>query len=313
MTNQLPGERNVYIVAKFRMLHQNTTPLRLPNAWDAASARLFESLGATAIATTSGGLAWSLGYPDGRIPPIDEVARAAANMARVLKVPLSVDIENGYSDDPEDRRRERDAPACCRCGRDQYRRWPRRSGAAGFQDRSYPQRCVQSRHGFIYQCTFGCIPGEFGGNIQAGPRIASLEGCSMPALAPMACSCQGIKQEDDIRAVVSDISLPLNTMAWPGLAEATTLGELAVRRLSAGSAISQAIWGQAERLAQDFLKTGRSDTVSEGAMPYSQLQDLFPQREPLLRKRADSAQGAWLPGRHADAFQAPTALVSSGL
>src|ERR1700722_2722709 len=88
-------------VTTFRELHKNTTPLRLPNAWDAGSARLFESQGATAIATTSAGVAWALGYQDGRLLPVDEVIGAASRMARVLKVPLSFDIENGYSDDPK--------------------------------------------------------------------------------------------------------------------------------------------------------------------------------------------------------------------
>src|SRR5580704_7000673 len=87
--------------ATFRDLHSNTTPLRLPNAWDAGSARLFESLGASAIATTSAGVAWALGYRDGRLLPVNELVAAASRTVRVLKVPLSLDIEHGYSDDPK--------------------------------------------------------------------------------------------------------------------------------------------------------------------------------------------------------------------
>src|SRR4051794_11784430 len=87
-------------VTTFRDLHRNTTPLCLPNAWDAASARLFASLGAPAIATTSAGVAWTLGYPDGRRLPVEEVVGAVARMVRMLKVPLSFDIENGYADEP---------------------------------------------------------------------------------------------------------------------------------------------------------------------------------------------------------------------
>src|SRR3984893_19322968 len=83
--------------ATFGRLHINTVPLRLPNAWDAGSARLFESQGAQAIATTSAGVAWALGYRDGYLLPIDEAVAAASRMARVLTVPLSIDIENGYS------------------------------------------------------------------------------------------------------------------------------------------------------------------------------------------------------------------------
>jgi 2-methylisocitrate lyase-like PEP mutase family enzyme len=83
------------LVEAFRRRHSNTIPLRLPNAWDAGSARLFENLGATAIATTSAGVAWTLGFRDGRLLPMVEVTAAAARMARVLTVPLSFDIENG--------------------------------------------------------------------------------------------------------------------------------------------------------------------------------------------------------------------------
>src|ERR1700738_401316 len=87
--------------ATFGRLHINTVPLRLPNAWDAGSARLFESQGAPAIATTSAGVAWALGYRDGYLLPVSEAVAAAARMARVLTVPLSVDFENGYSDNPK--------------------------------------------------------------------------------------------------------------------------------------------------------------------------------------------------------------------
>jgi hypothetical protein len=65
-------------------------------------------------------------------------------------------------------------------------------------------------------------------------------------------------------------------MAWPGLADAVELGKLGVRRLSAGSGISQVLWGTAERLARDFLKGSRSEHMEEGSMSYPQLQGLFP-------------------------------------
>src|ERR1700730_18968041 len=100
MSDSLGGSMSSRVAA-FRRLHSNTTPLRLPNAWDAGSARLFESLGASAIATTSAGVAWALGYRDGRLLPLNELVAAASRMARVLKVPLSLDIEHGYSDDPK--------------------------------------------------------------------------------------------------------------------------------------------------------------------------------------------------------------------
>ena len=75
--------------AEFHRLHTPGKPLLLPNAWDAGSARLIESCGAAAIATTSAGLAWSHGYPDGDTLPTTILAAAIAEIARVLSVPLT--------------------------------------------------------------------------------------------------------------------------------------------------------------------------------------------------------------------------------
>src|SRR5277367_184109 len=85
---------------RFRNLHRESGLLLLPNAWDAVTARLIESLGAKAIATTSAGLAWARGYADGNALPEDELIAAIRDIARVVRLPLTVDIEAGYSDDP---------------------------------------------------------------------------------------------------------------------------------------------------------------------------------------------------------------------
>ena len=80
----------------FRRLHQGDAPLLLPNVWDALSARLFEQAGFAALATSSAAVAWSLGYRDGGELPREELLAAIARIARVVKVPLSVDIEDGF-------------------------------------------------------------------------------------------------------------------------------------------------------------------------------------------------------------------------
>ena len=85
----------------FRKLHDSSKILVLPNAWDAASATIFEAAGFPALATTSSGVANSLGYPDGEAVSRDEMLAAVARIARVLKVPLSADIEAGYSAEME--------------------------------------------------------------------------------------------------------------------------------------------------------------------------------------------------------------------
>lgn len=255
--------------ATFRALHANGTLLRLPNAWDAASARLFESLGATAIATTSAGAAWSQGYADGYAIPVDVVVAFAKNLVRVLQVPLSVDMEDGYSDDP--------AQVADLAG----------AGVAGINledGRKPPEllaRKVQAirerlaRDGldlFVNARTDIVLArlvdeGRFAEEAIARGRLygsAGVDGLFVP----------GLTNPAQIQAVVAGVDLPLNLMAWGGLANAAELQALGVKRLSAGSGIPQALWGQAAALATDFLQAGDSSKL-QGQIPYAEMQKLF--------------------------------------
>jgi 2-methylisocitrate lyase-like PEP mutase family enzyme len=257
----------------FRQLHAKSQLLRLPNAWDAGSARLFESLGASAIATTSAGVAWSLGYPDGYKLPIDVAVGLAASIARVLKVPLSVDLENGYSDNPDEV-----ATTALRLID---------VGVVGIniEDGAKPASLLTSKIEAIKKAAAkrgvdlfvnartdvflaGLVDGprRVGETLERGAlyRSAGADGLFVPAAV----------QPAQIRAIVEGIDLPINLLAWQGLPSATELAALGVRRLSAGSGIAQVLWAQAEKLAKGFLDEGRSDSL-EGQMPYPRLQGLF--------------------------------------
>src|SRR5581483_21037 len=83
-------------------MHRGPRLLLLPNAWDAMSARLFEAAGFGALATTSGGLAWALGFQDGEQAPWNEVIAATARIVRAVRVPVTADIEEGYGASPAD-------------------------------------------------------------------------------------------------------------------------------------------------------------------------------------------------------------------
>jgi 2-methylisocitrate lyase-like PEP mutase family enzyme len=85
----------------FRNRHHGPPLLLLPNAWDAMSARIFVDAGFDAIATTSGGVAWSLGYADGEHTPWAEVVAATARIVRAARVPVTADIEAGYGGNPD--------------------------------------------------------------------------------------------------------------------------------------------------------------------------------------------------------------------
>jgi len=86
----------------FRKLHRAPPILLLPNSWDPMSARIFEAAGFPAAATTSGGLAWALGYQDGEKTPWPEVVAATRRIAEAVRVPLTADIETGYGETPDE-------------------------------------------------------------------------------------------------------------------------------------------------------------------------------------------------------------------
>src|SRR5918995_1249586 len=86
---------------RLRELHRGEGVLVLPNAWDASSARVFEECGFPAVATTSAGIAYALGYPDGERLTRDEMTEATSRIASVVEVPVSADVEAGYGSSPE--------------------------------------------------------------------------------------------------------------------------------------------------------------------------------------------------------------------
>ena len=85
--------------AAFNALHASGL-LILPNAWDAGSARLIETLGARAVATSSAAVCWAHGYADGHHLPVDFLITTVREITRVVSIPVTCDFEGGYADDP---------------------------------------------------------------------------------------------------------------------------------------------------------------------------------------------------------------------
>jgi len=81
---------------QFRKLHGGPRILALPNAWDVASARILEEAGYPAIATSSAGIAFSLGYPDGQRISRDEMLDVVERIANAVRVPVTADMDSGY-------------------------------------------------------------------------------------------------------------------------------------------------------------------------------------------------------------------------
>jgi 2-methylisocitrate lyase-like PEP mutase family enzyme len=258
----------------FHGLHVPGKPLLLANAWDAGSAVLIESCGAAALATTSAGLAWAHGYPDGDVLPPALLATAVAEIIRVVSVPLSVDAEGGYSDDPrvvgENVRAIIDA------------------GGIGIniEDGSSPPdllvakieaaRSAAAAAGvnlFINARTDvylrGLVPAEAAVDEAVAREVRYREaGASGIFVA-------GVADPDAIRAIAAAVKLPLNVLVVPGLPTVAALGELGVARVSAGSGIAQVAAGSVKRLATEFLAERRFDSMLEKTLDYSQLNTLY--------------------------------------
>ena len=263
--------------ATFHRLHEGPEPLLLANAWDAGSARLMESLGAKAVATTSAGVAWTHGYPDGDVLPVRMLVSTVVAIARAIRVPLTVDVEGGYSNEPaaveESVARVVEAGAVGINIEDG-------SGAPDSLCRKIERAKRAGQHIAVDLFVNARTDVYLRGLAPEGKRVA--ETLSRAKLYRNAGASgifvPGLRDAGEIRAVAAEAGLPLNVMAWPGLPPAAELTRLGVRRLSAGSGIAQAAWGKAASLAADFLKSGRSEPLGDGAMAYPAINALFDRR-----------------------------------
>ena len=259
----------------FRNLHRGSAPLVLPNAWDAGSAALIESLGAPAIATTSAGVCWARGYPDGDSLPVDELIAAARAMARVLRVPLSVDMESGYSSEPK-----AVAELAARLIE---------AGAAGInlEDGSQPPELLCRKIEAIRQ--------ETGTGLFINARVdvylraiakgdAAIEEVCRRAEGYRAAGCDGLfvpglGELPAMAAIARAIApLPLNVMLLPGLPPAAMLHQHGVRRLSAGSSLALAAMGHAARLAKELLAGNGEAMYGPSGVGYGTMNALFARR-----------------------------------
>jgi 2-methylisocitrate lyase-like PEP mutase family enzyme len=258
----------------FRKLHVAGTPLLLANAWDAGSARLIESCGAAAIATTSAGLAWARGYPDGDALPPRVLAAAVAEIARVVSVPLSVDAEGGYSDDPKV------VGEVVRAIVD--------AGGVGIniEDRAASPdllvakieaaRTAAASAGvnlFINARTDVYLRGLSVGTAAADESVAraaryadaGADGIFVPA----------VTDPDEIRAIVADVGLPLNVLTVPGLPPVADLASMGVARISAGSGLAQIAAGVVQAVTSEFFAGGIEPILERRSLGYAELNALF--------------------------------------
>lgn len=268
----------------FCRLHQPDAGriLVLPNAWDAMSACLIEDAGAPAIATTSAGVAWALGRTDGEGLTRDQMINAVERITRVVRVPVTADVERGYGDgtpaDVADTVRRvigaggvginledapgRDGAALMEIGAQAERIAAAREAASGEGVEIYVNARIDS-----YLAQAGAPEGRFDETVRRAEAYVSAgaDGVFVP----------GVADAETIRALAAAVRVPLNVMAGrgagPDIAELRALG---VARVSLGPALTLAVMAQVRRAAREVLEQGTFAALG-GGLTFPEANGLF--------------------------------------
>ncbi|RQW89596.1 isocitrate lyase/PEP mutase family protein [Micromonospora globispora] len=260
----------------FRSLHVPGEPLVLVNAWDAASARIVAAAGARAVATTSAGVAWSLGAPDGdalgRKAAVDLIQRVVA----AVPLPVTADVESGYGDRPdevaatvqeviaagavgvniEDARHAGGAPL-----RPVDEQCARLAAVRAAADRAEVPLYVNARVDTFLRGVGGV--GETVARARAY-LAAGADGVFVP----------GAVDPETVAALVAAIPAPLNVLAGPGAPPVPELARLGVARVSLGSSVAEAAYAVARRAAEEAFGTGTYAALAD-ALDYQALNELM--------------------------------------
>src|SRR3954471_3363750 len=242
------------IADRFRTLHQPGKPLVMPNPWDAGSAKLLESQGFQALATTSSGFAATLGRLDGSVTR-DEAIAHGATIAATASVPVSADLENGFADEPE--------------GVAQTIRLAIDAGLAGCSvedysgrddDPNYEADTARERIAAAVHAAAGDIVITARCDIllhgrddlsEVIERLQSFQEAGADVLyAP------GLRKLDDIRSVVESVDRPVNVLALPGAPTVTELAEAGVARVSVGGGFAWVAAGAVAEASRELLDQG---------------------------------------------------------
>jgi 2-methylisocitrate lyase-like PEP mutase family enzyme len=264
----------------FRALHSNGRVLLLPNVWDVASARIIEESGFEAIATTSAGIAFSLGYPDGQKISREEMLAVVARIARGVNVPVTADVEAGYGNRPEDAA--------------QTARAVIEAGAIGMNLEDVVGESGQSLMDLALQiekiravretAESLAVPLVLNARtdvylLQIGDPAKRYDEAvrRMRAFRDAGADCvflPGVRDAATIGRVVADLQCPLNILGGPGSPPVPELQKLGVARVSLGSGPARAALGLLRRVA-DELRTKGTYTAMEDAPPHAEMNQIL--------------------------------------
>nr|WP_295942838.1 isocitrate lyase/phosphoenolpyruvate mutase family protein [uncultured Acidovorax sp.] len=268
------------LAALFRDLHHRRDMLFLPNAWDAASAHLQARAGAQAVGTSSAALCWALGYQDGGTLPVGELMAAIRRITRTLGVPLTVDIEDGYSNSPEAvAELAADVLGCGAAGINIE------DGAGSSEVLAAKIQAIRSRTGAAQPFINARTDVYLRSLAHPGPQAVAMVAARAHTYAQAGADglfVPGLVHGAEIGLIAAATHLPLNLMLLPGLPDGTRLALAGVRRLSAGPAMFLSAYAQLAADTAAFLQCDTADMLRR-ALPFSSVNGLFPAQSAPLR------------------------------
>jgi len=264
----------------FRALHGGPRTLLLPNVWDVASARVIQQAGLPALATTSAGVAFSVGYPDGEKIQRDEMLKMVARIASAVTVPVTADVEAGYGPKPEDAALTAEGVI--------------EAGAVGMnledgtENPDHPLAdlslqlekiaalrekakrlgvpLVLNARTDVYLLSVGAAESRYDETVK---RLSAFRDAGAECVfAP------GVKDAATIARLVSDLRCPLNILAGPGSSSVSELEQLGVARVSLGSGPMRATLGLIRRMVEELKSTGTYKSI-EGAPSHAEVNRLM--------------------------------------
>jgi 2-methylisocitrate lyase-like PEP mutase family enzyme len=255
--------------AAFRVLHAGRDILLLPNVWDVASARLIEDSGFKAAATSSAGIAFSLGYPDGQRISREQMLAVIARIAKAVRVPVTADVEAGYGKTPEDAGRTARAVV--------------EAGAVGMnledavadspsvlvelplqleKIRAVREMASRLRIPLVLNARTDMYLLQIGDPAERYDETVR----RLSAFREAGADCvfaPGLRDAPTIGRLVADLKCPINILAGPGSPSVPELSKLGVARVSLGSATMRATVGCLRRIAQELKATGTYSNLED--------------------------------------------------
>jgi len=271
--------------AQFRQFHRGSPMLILPNAWDAASARILEQAGCRGIATTSSGVAAALGYSDGQQISREMLVEATARITRVVECPVTADIEAGYGDSIAEVLQTVQAII--------------EAGAVGFNiedsssqprkalvDVSYQVELIKALRELAASLD---IPFVINARVDvfllpAGALGSPIEEAVQRANAYLQAGAYcvypiGYLQREVIADLVGAIDGPVNILGGSPAPELSDLQSLGVARVSFASRPMRSVLGHLRAIAHELLEHGSYASMESGALSSPELASLFAREE----------------------------------